>query len=165
MADKEIKSIIEALIFSSPEPISTKKLTEVVGEKKDVIMDAIYELKNNLSERAIELAYVAGGWRVQTKQEFSPWIKKLSPKRKIKLSPQALVTLAIIAYKQPITRQEIEKIRGVDSTCAIKTLIDLELVEIAGQKRIIGNPFLYRTTKKFLSLLGLPDISGLPKIE
>jgi len=161
----DIKSIIEALLFSSNEPLSTEKLSKILEREKGIIQEAISELKNDFQKRAIELVYIGGGWRFQTKGEFFPWIERLSPKKRIKLSREALTTLAIIAYNQPITRQEIERIRGVDSTGAIKTLLNYEFIEIAGQKKTPGNPFLYRTTKKFLLSTGLPDISGLPKIE
>ncbi|MEW6679414.1 MAG: SMC-Scp complex subunit ScpB [bacterium] len=165
MENIKTKSIIEALIFSQENPLSEKMLAKILEKKEDVIKSAICELKEDFKDRAIELTNIAGGWKFQTKKEFFPWIEKLSPSKKIKLSKQALVTLAIIAYNQPITRQGIERIRGVDSHGAINSLLDCEFVEIAGVKKSPGNPFLYRTTKKFLLSTGLPDISALPKIE
>ncbi len=164
MDDIKIKPIIEALLFSQDEPISEEKLAKILEKEVDIVKEAIEELKGDFRERAVEPIYIAGGWTFQTKKEFSSWIEKLSPRRKIKLSKQALVTLAIIAYNQPITKQGIERIRGVDSYGAIKRLLEYEFVEIQGQKKSPGNPFLYRTTKKFLMSTGLPDISGLPKI-
>ena len=165
MDNQKIKATIEALVFSSPEPLSTKKIADTLLEKESVVKEAIFGLQNDLILRGIELVFVAGGWRLQTKSEFSEWIKKLKPTRKIKLTKPSLITLSIIAYKQPVTKTEVEIIRGVNSEGPIEHLMKLGLVEIAGQKKAPGNPFLYKTTKKFLSLLGLPDISALPRIE
>lgn len=159
-----LKGIIEALLFSQERPLSITRLAKLLNEDPNIIQSAIEELKADYKDRAIELVYIAGGFRFQTKGEFSPWIEKLSPSKGIKLSQPILVTLAIIAYNQPITRQEIERIRGVDSSYAIKTLLEYEFIEIQGQKKVPGNPFLYRTTRKFLEKVGLPDISSLPKI-
>ncbi|MFH0775740.1 MAG: SMC-Scp complex subunit ScpB [bacterium] len=165
MDNQKIKAIIEALVFASPEPVTVKKITDILEEKEATVKEAIFGLQNDLILRGIELIFVAGGWRLQTRPEFSEWIKKLKPAKKINLTKPSLITLSIIAYKQPVTKAEIEVIRGVSSEGPIEHLMKLMLVEIAGQKKAPGNPFLYRTTKKFLSLLGLPDISALPKIE
>lgn len=160
-----LKLIIEALLFSQDKPLSLKELAKILEKEEDVIKSLIEELREDYKDRAIELVYIADGFRFQTKKEFLGWIEKLSPRRKIKLSKSLLVTLAIIAYNQPITKQEIERIRGVDSSYPIKTLLDYEFIEIQGQKKGPGNPFLYRTTKKFLQAAGLPDISSLPKLQ
>lgn len=160
-----LKLIIEALLFSQDKPLSLERLAKILEVKEPVVKEAIEELKADYKDRAIELVYIGGGFRFQTKGEFSEWIERLSPSHKIKLSNSLLVTLAIIAYNQPVTKQEIERIRGVDSSYAIKTLLDYGFIEIQGQKKIPGNPFLYRTTKKFLYSTGLPDISSLPKIQ
>lgn len=159
-----LKRIVEALLFSQDKPLSIPRLAKLLKKDENIIQSAIEELKEDYKDRAIELVYIAGGFRFQTKKEFSPWIEKLSPSKKTKLSNPILVTLAIIAYNQPITRQEIERIRGVDSSYAIKTLLEHEFIEIQGQKKTPGHPFLYRTTRKFLEKTGLPDISSLPKI-
>jgi segregation and condensation protein B len=165
MDNQKIKPIIEALIFASQDVLSTKKIADLLEEKESIVKEAIFSLQNDLILRGIGLVYVAGGWRFQTRPEFSKWIKKLRPTRKIRLTKPSLITLSIIAYKQPITKGEVEVIRGVNSEGPIEHLMKLGLVEIAGQKKAPGNPYLFRTTKKFLSLLGLGDISALPKIE
>lgn len=160
-----LKLIIEALLFSQDKPLSIKSLSKIVNVAADVVKGYIEELNEDYKDRAIELVYIAGGFRFQTKKEFSKWIEKLSPSSKIKLSSSSLVTLAIIAYHQPITKQGIEGIRGVDSSSSIKRLLDYEFIEIQGQKKAPGNPFLYRTTRKFLESVGIADISSLPKLE
>ena len=165
MDNQKIKAIIEALVFASPDVLSTKKIADVLTEKESIVKEAIFGLQNDLILRGIELRYVAGGWRLQTRPEFSEWIKKLKPAKRIKLTKPSLITLSIIAYKQPVTKGEVEVIRGVNSEGPIEHLMKLGLVKIAGQKKVPGNPYLYRTTKKFLSLLGLGDISALPRIE
>ncbi len=165
MDNQKIKAVIEALVFASPEPLTVKKITDVLKERESVVKEAIFGLQNDLILRGIELVYVAGGWRLQTRPELSEWIKRLKPTKKIKLTKPSLITLSIIAYKQPVTKQEVEVVRGVNSEGPIEHLMNLGLVEIAGQKKAPGNPYLYRTTKKFLSLLGLGDISALPRIE
>lgn len=160
-----LKGIIEALLFSQQKPLSISRLAKILKKDEEIIQSTIEELKEDYKDRAIELVYIGGGFKFQTKGEFSKWIEMLSPCKNIKLSHPTLVTLAIIAYNQPITKQEIEKIRGQDASWAIKTLLNYEFIEIQGQKKTPGNPFLYRTTRKFLEKVGLPDISSLPKLK
>jgi segregation and condensation protein B len=165
MDKDKIEDIVEALIFSAPEPISTKKIAQVLEKSEEEVEKAISSIRSHLSLRPIELAQIAGGWRFQTKPEFYHWIRKIRGNRRPRLKRPSLITLAIIAYNQPITKQEVDRIRGVNSERPIENLLELGLIKIAGRKRAPGAPFLYKTTEKFLSLLGLADISHLPKVK
>lgn len=160
-----LKLIIEALLFSQEKSLSIAELAKILGKEENIIQSVIEELKEDYKDRAIELVNIAGGFRFQTKREFLKWIERLSPSRRTKLSHSTLVTLAIIAYNQPITKQEIERIRGRDSSSSIKSLLEDKFIEIQGRKKTQGAPFLYKTTMKFLEKLGLPDISALPKLK
>jgi segregation and condensation protein B len=171
METAEIKQVIEALLFVSERPLSLKELKDAV---KDDYADSA-NLENLLKElqaeyeninKPYEIKFVADGWTFATKASFSPWIKKLFKEKNIlKLSPSALETLAIIAYKQPITRAEIDELRGVESSGVINTLSERKLIKIVGRKEAIGHPLLYGTTQEFLKHFGLAHLSELPLIE
>ncbi|MDR2251755.1 MAG: SMC-Scp complex subunit ScpB [Endomicrobium sp.] len=167
----EVKKILEALLFVSQKPLSLKELKDII--KADVgdisnLEGILKELKDeyvNLN-KPYEIKFVADGWTFATKPEYSPWIKKLlKEKAVLKLSPSALETLAVIAYKQPITRAEIDEIRGVESSGVIDTLIERKLIKIVGRKEALGRPLLYGTTQDFLKHFGLAHLSELPLIE
>ncbi len=168
------QSIIEALIFSSDEPLSESEIIRTIkgidGEDAEISSQIVTEIINDLnaeysnSGRAIKIVNVAGGFLFATKEEYSKYIGFLSSeKSKRRLSQAALETLAIIAYKQPITKPEIESIRGVNSDYVIASLLDKNLITISGRAETIGRPLLYSTTKEFLIYFGLNDIKDLPK--
>lgn len=171
----ELKPVVEALLFITSDPLSLDKMQEIIGVKnnhknfdKKEIQRILKELQDDYQNRAgaLQLAEVAGGWQICTKEEFSPWLEKLAKnKETYKLSNSALETLAIIAYKQPITRAEVEHIRGVDSGGIMHGLLAKRLVRIAGRKDCVGHPLLYGTSNEFLQYFGLATIGDLPLLE
>lgn len=167
----EVKQILEALLFVSERPLSLKELRDIVKEDyadTDNLENILNELKDEYDNlnKPYEIRFVADGWTFATKSNFSPWIKKLLKEKSVlKLSPSALETLAMIAYKQPITRAEIDEIRGVESSGVIDTLLDRKLIKIVGRKEALGRPLLYGTTQEFLKHFGLAHLSELPLIE
>jgi segregation and condensation protein B len=163
MEKEEIKNIIEVLLFITNTPVSLDKLVETLEVNKENIIEAIDELKKEYQNRPLMINEVAGGYIMSSRPEYHVWIKKLF-KEKItyKLSQSALETLAIIAYKQPITRAEIEAIRGVDVSGVIETLLERKLIRVSGRKETLGRPLLYSTTQEFLKYFGLKDLGELP---
>ncbi|REK59156.1 MAG: SMC-Scp complex subunit ScpB [Thermobacillus sp.] len=166
---KTLKSIIEGLLFmAGDEGISAKQLGEILGCDPALARDAAEELKADMVRegRGLRVAEVAGGYRLTTVPEHAPYFEKLAytPGRQ-SLSQAALETLAIIAYRQPVTRVEIEEIRGVKSDRALQSLVNKELIQEVGRADAIGRPILYGTTKAFLDYFGLPDLSALPEPE
>ena len=164
----EIISIVEALIFVSDEPITIKTLTDVLEEEKETIESALEELQREYEERegGLQLREIAGGWQISTRTEFHEEVRKfLKTRPSAKLSLAALETLAVIAYKQPVTVPEILEIRGVQSASAIKTLLDKKLITAKGRKETVGRPMQYGTSKDFLIQFGLKDLTELPSIE
>lgn len=168
-ASAELKAIIEALIFASPEPLTPKSLYRLLeSEPVEQVDAAIVALKAEYDDRArgLQLVEVAGGYQVVTRPELHEWVRRLFHERTTqKLSVQSLETLAVIAYKQPVTAAEITEIRGVNTSGVLGTLVDRHLIRIAGRKQVIGRPFMYATTREFLERFGLKDLSELPKIE
>jgi len=165
----EVKNIIEAILFVSNNPISKAQMMEVLGatDKKDLEL-AIKDLNQEYTEanHSFRIEEIAGGWQLRTRAEFSSWIKRmLNIQHREHLSGPALETLAIIAYKQPITKAEIEGIRGVSADYILHSLIDRKLIRITGRKNIIGRPFLYGTSKEFLGHFGLAGLKDLPDID
>jgi len=167
----EIKKVIEALLFVSDKPLLTREIKHIVKEdlpENTNLEGIIKDLQTEYQQlnRAFQLNFVADGWTFATKPEYAPWIKTLlKDKTTFKLSPSAMEVLAIIAYKQPITRAEIDSIRGVDSGGVMDTLLDRKLIKIVGKKETIGKPMLYGTTQEFLRHFGLSHLSELPVIE
>jgi segregation and condensation protein B len=164
----EIKSIVEALIFASPEPLTPKALFKVLdSEPKEDVQRAIESLRRDYAGRGgLQLIELAGGFQIVTRQELSEWVRRLFHERKSgRLSVQALETLAVIAYKQPVTAAEIAEIRGVNTSGVLATLVERKLIKISGRKPVVGRPFLYATTREFLIRFGLNDLSDLPKVE
>jgi segregation and condensation protein B len=168
-ADRELKAILESLLFVSSDPLPVARLVSVVGDVTAADVQRSLESLGNDFERdgrGIRLAEIAGGYRLVTKQEYAPWIKRLEKtKSAAKLSRSALETLAIIAYKQPLVRSEIEEIRGVETSGVIRTLLERKLVRIVGRKEVPGRPIMYGTTKFFLEHFGLNDLSQLPPLR
>ena len=167
--DKEsLKPLIETIIFAADHPISFEKLMNVLeGEKRDEARLALNELINDYaaSNRGILIEEVAGGYQFRTRPEFALWIKRLFKIGFQKLSKASMETLAMIAYKQPITRMEIEELRGVDSGGVLKTLMDRNLIKIIGRKELPGRPVVYGTTKEFLEVFDLKDLACLPTLK
>ncbi len=164
----EMMAIIEALIFVAEEPLTTKALADVLKEDRGWIETAIEELAKEFNERngGLYLREVAGGWQFATRAEHHEHVRAfLKTRPSAKLSLASLETLAVIAYKQPITVPEILDIRGVQSPSAIKTLLDKRLIVAKGRKETIGRPMLYGTSKEFLLQFGLKDLTELPSIE
>ncbi len=166
---QEIRAILEALIFASPQPITPREIGEVLGGvSRSAWQEALDELKADYARdvRGLQLVEVAGGWQITTRPEYNDWVRELlDPKTPARLSIQALETLAVVAYKQPVTLPEIIDLRGVKSGGVIKTLLEKRLIRILGRKEVVGRPILYGTTKHFLLHFGLKDLSELPKIE
>jgi segregation and condensation protein B len=164
----ELKAILEALIFASPEPLTPKALVKLLDtEPSEDVQAALAELKHDY-ERAggLQLVEVAGGYQIVTRQDLHDWVRKLFHERTTqKLTVQSLETLAVIAYKQPITALEVTEIRGVNASGVLNTLLERHLVKIVGRKQVVGRPFLYATTKEFLIRFGLNDLSELPRVE
>jgi len=164
-----LKEIIENLIFISVEPLTLEKIKEVLeGVEEERIQQALEELVSgyNSENRGIHIIQTAGGYLFSTKPEYDPWVRRLLQiERKSKLSHQALETLSTIAYHQPITLSEISRMRGVDSSYTLKTLLQKRLVKIVGRKKSPGRPLVYRTTENFLAYFGLNSIQDLPSEE
>ena len=162
-------AIIEALIFASDGPLPPRKIVEILPHLTErLVRRAVEELNATYrqTERTFVIEEVAGGFRFFTLPEFEPFLKKLYANRsQQRLSQKALETLAIIAYRQPITRQEIEEIRGVSADGVIRTLLARNLITIAGRAEAPGSPFLYKTTKTFLEYFGLNSLNDLPKLK
>ncbi len=169
MEDSEIKGIIEALLFISGEPLSVDRIRNVLeevdrGKIKGLLWDLQHEYEMRLS--GLRIVEIAGGFQFATRPELAPWIKKLRKiKQSARLTAPSLETLAIIAYKQPIVKAEIEDIRGVDSSGVVKGLLDKRMVKILGRKDVPGRPILYATTREFLQYFGLKDLSDLPTLK
>ncbi|MFQ5881290.1 MAG: SMC-Scp complex subunit ScpB [Candidatus Methylomirabilales bacterium] len=160
--------ILEALLFASPEPLSIEDLQEILGEtEKENIINNLNNLKELYKNKGsgLTIVQVAGGFRMSTHPDLHPWLSRLARIRPARLSRPALETLAIIAYRQPITKTEIEAIRGVLVDGVLKTLIERELIRILGRKREAGRPILYGTSRAFLEYFGFQDISDLPSLQ
>ena len=169
MTSIELKSALEAIIYVADEPATVDQLASVLGEEKHVVRAALDELVASFAsdERGVEIRAVAGGYRVYTKPQHHDlvrrFIKSLRPP--LRLTMPALETLAVIAYKQPVTQPEIHEIRGVNCSGVIATLLEKRLITTAGRKQVIGRPILYRTSKDFLMRFGLGDVDELPSLK
>ena len=167
MDDGKLKNIIEAMLFISPAPLSLPKLVKLIPEaERAEVKAALRSLAADYEGRGLELVQIAGGYRFFSREEYAEWAVKVVPAEpEPKLSRAALETLSIIAYRQPITRVEIEEIRGISSTGVIRTLLERGLIEVKGRKDVIGRPKLYGTTRAFLDFFGLGDVKELPDLE
>ncbi|MFW6279460.1 MAG: SMC-Scp complex subunit ScpB [Planctomycetota bacterium] len=165
----EIKTIIEALLFAAEEPLSSSKLAELSGaENGHVARKAVEALEEEYDFRSKPYAVqeIAGGFRILTRPEFDTWVGKLREKEQTdSLSQAALETLAIVAYRQPIMRAEIEDIRGVSSGYILRSLIEKSLIRVTGRSDELGRPLLYGTTKKFLDAFGLSSLDQMPALD
>lgn len=164
----QLKAVIEALVFASPDPITPRTLYRLLNdEPKEDVKAALDGLKADYADRGgLHIAEVAGGFQITTRPEYHEWVRRLFHERSAsKLSVAALETLSVIAYKQPVTAAEIGEIRSVNTSGVLTTLLERHLIKIVGRKNVIGRPFLYGTTKEFLIRFGLNDLTDLPKIE
>ncbi|HUA34387.1 MAG TPA: SMC-Scp complex subunit ScpB [Candidatus Binataceae bacterium] len=168
MEEERLKSILESLLFAAGEPVSLAKLTAIFENvpratiQKTLATMATECAANN---RGVTIDEVAGGYQMRTPKEHSSWVRKLLAAKPPRLSRPLLETLAIIAYRQPITRPEIEQLRGVDAGGVLETLLEKRLVKIAGRKEAPGRPIVYATTPEFLELFGLKDLDSLPDLS
>jgi len=164
----ELKAIVEALIFASPQPITPRMLFKLLNdEPKEDVTAAVQALKADYDNRpGLQFVDVAGGYQIVTRPELHEWVRRLFHEHSTqKLTVAGLETLAVIAYKQPITALEIGEIRGVNTSGVLSTLLERHLIKIVGRKNVVGRPFLYSTTKEFLIRFGLNDLNDLPKVE
>ncbi len=164
----ELMAVVEALIFVADEPVGDKLLADVLGEEKAAIRAAVEELQREYDERdgGLQVREIAGGYQISTRAVHHEEVRQfLKTRPSAKLSMASLETLAVIAYKQPVTVPEILDIRGVQSASAIKTLLDKRLIVAKGRKETVGKPIQYGTSKDFLVQFGLKDLSELPNIE
>ncbi|MDO8835849.1 MAG: SMC-Scp complex subunit ScpB [Vicinamibacterales bacterium] len=164
----ELKAIVEALVYASPDPLTPKALCKLLdSEPAEEVERAIEALKQDYRQvRGLHLVEIAGGLQIVTRPDLNEWVRRLFHERKnTRLSVPSLETLAVIAYRQPVTAAEIADIRGVNTSGVLSTLVERRLIKTAGRKAVVGRPFLYATTKEFLLRFGLNDVSDLPKVE
>ncbi len=167
--DSQLKAILEAIVYITDEPLSAQQLAAALERPIDVIQRVLNELVDEYAkpEHGLSIREIAGGYKMATKAEHHEavraFVKKLTPP--LKLSLAALETLAVIAYKQPVTTPEIMEIRGVQGASVLKTLLDRKLITESGRKKVVGQPILYKTTKEFLVQFGLKDLSELPTLK
>jgi segregation and condensation protein B len=162
------KRIVEALVLGAPEPVSAEKIADVVpGLEADEARALVAELGREYEEqgRAFEIWEVAGGYQLRTRPEYASYLRLLHRERPVRLSRAALETLAVVAYRQPVTRAEIEAVRGVEVDAVIRSLLERQLVRIAGHREVPGRPMLYATTKRFLEVFGLGGLDDLPTLR
>lgn len=169
LEERELKALLEALLFVSHDPVAVDRLVAALGHTDPAeVRRALQHLGEDFDRegRGLQLVEVAGGFQLVTRPDFAPWIKRLGRARSLpKLTRSALESLAIIAYKQPIVRADIEQIRGVETSSVLRTLLERKLVRLVGRKDSPGRPILYGTTKTFLQHFGLRDLSELPPLH
>jgi segregation and condensation protein B len=166
MTPQEIKAIVESLIFASGTPVALRRLAEVIGITQAEVKPALALLQEELATpgRGITLAEVAGGYQFRTVAEYADYVRTLVREKPNRLSRAALETLAIIAYRQPITKAEIEAVRGVDIDGVLNSLLTKKLIRVMGRKDVPGRPWVYGTSPHFLELFGLNDLASLPSL-
>ena len=169
LEERELKAIVESLLFVSAEPVPMERLMVALGTvAKSELRHALQSLREDFDRegRGVQLVELAGGFQMVTRAEYAPWIKRLAKaKASPKLSRSGMESLAIIAYKQPIVRAEIEQIRGVEVSGVLRTLLERKLIRMVGRKEMPGRPIMYGTTKLFLQQFGLSDLSQLPPLR
>lgn len=164
LSDGKLKSVLECMLFVSPQPLSAKLVAESLEIEEAAVEEAMHELRVDYYERGLQIQRIAGGYQMCTRPEYSDYISKLLKPERTRLSRAALETVAIIAYRQPITQPEIDAVRGVNSDAVLKTLTERNLVRHAGRKETVGRPILYATSDEFLNYFGLNDLSELPDL-
>ena len=168
MEQEEIKAIIENILLAADQPVSETQFKNLLsGEVEKVSFKSVLEeLIDEYNSRNLQILQVAEGYQLCTRHDYSAWVRKfLKFDKTTKLSQPSLDTLAIIAYKQPLTKAEVEEIRGVDSSGVVRTLLEKKVISPGGRKKVPGRPIMYRTTRKFLEYFGLRDLSDLPTLE
>jgi segregation and condensation protein B len=165
---EEIKAVIENILLAADQPVSEAQFKNLLGEEVEKVSfkSVLEELVDEYSSRNLQILQVAEGYQLCTRHDYSDWVRKfLKFDKTTKLSQPSLDTLAIIAYKQPLTKAEVEEIRGVDSSGVVRTLLEKKVISPGGRKKVPGRPIMYRTTRKFLEYFGLRDLSDLPTLE
>ena len=168
MEREEIKAIIENILLAADQPVNEDLLQSLLadGTEKAVLKSILDELIDEYQSRNLQVLQVAEGYQLCTRHDYSDWVRKfLKLDKTAKLTQPSLDTLSIIAYKQPLTRTEVEEIRGVDSSGVMRTLLEKKVISPGGRKKVPGRPIMYRTTRKFLEYFGLRDLSDLPTLE
>ena len=168
MSDISLKQIVESIVFVSDSPLTLDRLCSILEEfEREEIREAIAAVTAECREngRGVELVLVAGGYQFRSRPELADYIRRLKRVKPARFSPSSLETLAIIAYRQPVTRAEIEYLRGVDSGGILKSLLDKKLIRIIGKKDIPGKPLIYGTTKEFMETFSLKDLASLPTLR
>ena len=168
MEREEIKAIIENILLAADQPVSETQLKNLFGDEVEKVSfkSVLEELIDEYNSRNLQILQVAEGYQLCTRHDYSNWVRKfLKFDKTTKLSQPSLDTLAIIAYKQPLTKAEVEEIRGVDSSGVVRTLLEKKVISPGGRKKVPGRPIMYRTTRKFLEYFGLRDLSDLPTLE
>jgi len=168
MDRKRQKQLVEALIVAAPEPLAPRRIAEVVpqlaaGEVPELVDELVQE--HAQQGRGFEIWKVAGGYQLRTRQELAEFVRQLLRERPLRLSRAALETLAVVAYKQPVTRAEVEQVRGVEAGPVLRGLVERRLVRIAGHRDVPGRPVLYATTRRFLEIFGLGRLDDLPTLR
>lgn len=168
MEQEEIKAVIENILLAADQPVSEAQFKNLLGEEVEKVSfkSVLEELVDEYSSRNLQILQVAEGYQLCTRHDYSDWVRKfLKFDKTTKLSQPSLDTLAIIAYKQPLTKAEVEEIRSVDSSGVVRTLLEKKVISPGGRKKVPGRPIMYRTTRKFLEYFGLRDLSDLPTLE
>ncbi len=163
--ENELKHVIESLVFVAEKPVTTAQLSKIAGAPAKEITAALGELVREYQGRGLELVEVSGGYQFRSSPQTSDYVKQMIAQRPIRLTRAQLEVLAIIAYRQPLTRPEIEEIRGVDSGSALGVVLERSLVKILGRKEEPGRPLMYGTTGYFLEFFGLPALKDLPTLR
>ncbi len=169
MEDTQAMQVLEGLLFVAGEPISLDRLGHILKEVDPARLLRLLTALTDSYDRSdcgLHIAFIAGGYQIVTRPEIAPWVRELEKTKKgARLSKPGLETLAVVAYKQPVTRAEIEMIRGVDSAGVLRTLMDRKLVRMIGKREAPGHPMMYGTTRSFLEYLGIADLSALPPLK
>ncbi len=162
---EQLKGLLEALVFASDRPLKTKELAKFAGAQSKLADEVLVELAAEYDVRGIRLEEIAGGWIFRTAGEFAEYVRELTKAKPLRLTRAQVETIAIIAYRQPVTRPEIDDVRGVDSGAVLKTLLERDLARILGKKDEPGRPILYGTGSQFLELFGLKSLGDLPTLR
>lgn len=168
MDKEQQRRIVEAVILASPEPIAPARIAGVLPDcNPSQVRALVQELNQEYAEqrRAFEIWEIAGGYQLRSLPEFAPYLKQIQTTRPLRLSQAALETLAVVAYRQPVTRAEIEHIRGVDAGAVLRSLLDRHLLRIAGHREVPGRPMVYATSRRFLEVFGLAKLGDLPSLR
>jgi len=165
IADEDLQPAIEAMLLANGEPLGTLRISEILEVKEECVIEAILKIQKACVGHGFELVNIAGQYQYRTRSQYARFVQALQAIKPRRLSHAALETLAIVAYRQPVLKADIEKIRGVDATPTLKTLLDKNLVKIVGHKEAVGQPALYGTGEEFLKLFGMSGLTDLPTLR